>query len=460
MENRNIKNIFKAVVLMLFVIPINTLAQDDSDQSIAENGEAQSVEPAEETSEEPLPVNVEDKSGGEKFASIFSLADKTVPEAPVEGIDGGTLKGTNGLQWPYFTSSTIGVSGELWIDTSFKKGESTKEGEPNEKQMLAQGRGVLRISPTYIWTNNWFIQGQMELVADKNQSKDISQLVSADDVWLKFGQWGKKHNNWDLQMGRYQGWRLFNLGMGLDLNTQERKGAQVGSTAPPEFYGVTYMYYRPSSNITNIALHYYPVKFLRVEGLMQTGFDSLNNIGGRGALIFDLGWLKIKGGGEYKKKSAVTEGAKNEEKMKGAGGAVQFVIAPWVEAGGQYAFSSQSVVKFDGGKNQDATFSKWSTGGFLNVSPFATFGAAKYLTVGGGLDYTSKWDSKEDEFGNVGIFSHLQAFGAISYRLFGKLLIKGVFAYAKGNMNPTFADNTGAYQTTMLSGRLRLQYSF
>ena len=45
--------------------------------------------------------------------------------------------------------------------------------------------------------------------------------ADTDDLWLRIGQW----NKWDLQFGRFEGWEVFHLGMGLDQNTFERQGA-------------------------------------------------------------------------------------------------------------------------------------------------------------------------------------------------------------------------------------------
>lgn len=399
--------------------------------------------------------------GGEgSFFSVFAHAVDPAPNPKAQGIDGGSLRGTHGLQWPYFTESTIGVSGYVWSDVSYRKGTSTKDGEPDEKQALYQGRGVLRVSPTYVGPQHFFVQGQLEIVADKNQAKNSSSSDAGftDDIWVKVGQWGKPHNNWDLQAGRMEAWALFNLGMGLDLNTLERKGAKVGNSIPPDFYGVTYMWGRPDSNLGNVALHYYPTHWLRFEGLFQTGFDTQNALAGRGAGVLDFGFIKIKGGGEYKKRSSRIKGEKNDEALRGFGGALHFVFDPWVEFGGHGAYALTDIIKFDGAEDLAGSNTTWSAGGFLNVNPLATVGAGRYLTVGGGFNYTDKVDLMEDlEDGDPGFFTHTQAFGAIQYRLFGKLLIKAVFAYAKGLIA---AANAPENDTELLSGRLRLQYDF
>ena len=77
---------------------------------------------------------------------------------------------------------------------------------------------LLRVTPTYSFAD-WFVQGQVELVGTENQGvgREISGgAADTDDLWLRLGQW----NRWDFQVGRFEGWEVFHLGMGLDQNSR------------------------------------------------------------------------------------------------------------------------------------------------------------------------------------------------------------------------------------------------
>jgi len=90
-----------------------------------------------------------------------------------------------------------------------------------------------------------------------------------DDLYLRVGKW----NSWDLMAGRFEGWEVFHLGMGLDFNTFERIGAVGPGEADNQiaFYGLTDNQFRPSGAAGNLAFHYYPLRILRFELDRSTG---------------------------------------------------------------------------------------------------------------------------------------------------------------------------------------------
>ncbi len=103
----------------------------------------------------------------------------------------------------------------------------------------------------------------------------------------------------------------------------------------PQPYLASYLYYRPQLP-ANVALHLYPVRGLRLELLAQWGTDGvINSLGGRPALIYDLGWIKFRVAGEYQWlfPADPAPAAHNEYKNRGVAGSIQFVFAPWVEFG-------------------------------------------------------------------------------------------------------------------------------
>jgi hypothetical protein len=380
---------------------------------------------------------------------IERLPPSAFPEPRVRGIPGGSLWMTfHGLQWPYYPKTGIGVSGYAWLDPGY---EQIKRGNPTEqsiKYWLLQGRLVLRITPT--WTRGrWFAQAQAELVANKDQSLHQPDIADTDDLWIKVGMW----NLFDVQVGRYEGWEVYHFGMGLDLYTLERNGASDEAFSAPGIYGVTYAFYRPAG-VGNVAVHVYPTKIFRFELGMQFGNEfGQNTLAGRPVAVLDLGWLKIKGGLEYKKLTDQKDGSKGETTQRGLGGSIQFVLNPWFEAGLNGAWGIVDHIAQDGTFDEKGSNSTFSLGGFANAR------VIDGLLVGAGLNYTYLEDQHFDSALNrVEKFAHWQTFGAVQYLLFKQLYVKLVVAYAKADFAPTFGEPV--FKNEMLSGRIRFLYLF
>ena len=170
------------------------------------------------------------------------------------------------------------------------------------------------MTPTYA-EGDWFVQAQAEIVANKDQSQTqpTPGIVDADDAWVRIGQWRK----WDLMFGRFEAFEIYHRGMGLDINTEERLGAFDGNNQPPDIYGATFLFDRPARP-GNVAFHLYPYRYLRIELLAQYGgLGQYNEIGGRPAVIFDIGWLKLKAAAEYQWLTARNAGDKDEKQNRG-----------------------------------------------------------------------------------------------------------------------------------------------
>jgi hypothetical protein len=400
--------------------------------------------------EEPAAPTVAQTAGVER------LPGSAFPEPRVRGIRGGSLWSTfHGLQWPYSPlmetgpETKIGLSGSVWIDTGY---ERIARGDPNEqgtKYLLQQGRFVFRVTPTYNTPDGWFVQGQAELVANKDQTVRQPDVADTDDLWVRAGKW----NVFDVQLGRYEAWELYHLGMGLDLNTLERQGAVDLNQSAPSIYGVTYAYYRPSG-AGNVAFHLYPTSFLRFELLGQIGNDvGQDALAGRPSAILDFGIVKLKAGAEYKKLWSQTEDGKEKRDSRGGGGAIQVVLDPYVEFGLNAAYGLVDHTDVNGQIDEPGSVTTTSVGGFANARVMGD------LIVGVGYNDTKQKDIHFDADGYRGHFGHVQTFGAIQYILWKQLFIKAVVAYAKSDFNPTFTMNP-AFSNTMTSARLRLTYLF
>jgi hypothetical protein len=411
----------------------------------------------------PPPAAPASEGGGP--GPVERLPPSAYPEEYTRGLYGGSLWMTfHGAQWPYYARTGIGVSGYGWVDNSYQR---LRIGEPSSmtytREYLQQGRILLRVTPTYS-AGDFFVQAQAEIVANKDQSQTQPQpgIVDADDVWVRIGEWRK----WDLMFGRFEAWEIYNRGMGLDLNTQERLGAFDANSSPPDIYGATYLFDRPGRS-GNVAFHLYPLRYLRFELLGQYGgLGPYNEIGGRPAAIYDIGWLKLKAAVEYQSLTARDERDQSEQRNFGFAGSAQFVFVPFVEGGLSYGYSSNVFNDMNGNRDTTKTGLRSSVGLFANMRVIDIIGAlAKRpwhndLLVGVGFNYVAfaneHYNIAAD--GNSDFFTNTQAFVAVQYLIRKQLFVKLVGAYAKSHFEKAFAPPN--YDDTMYSARLRVLYLF
>ncbi len=410
------------------------------------------VPPKPDEAEEPPPVG-----------PVERLPPSAYPEWKTRGIRGGSLWLSNnmhGMPWPYYPKTGIGVSGYVWQDISYL---SLKYGLPTEfsyKQLATQGRGLLRFTPTYS-AGDYYLQGQAEIVAEEYLVGQAHPFTSdIDDLWLRAGQW----KTWDVQVGRFEAFEVYHFGMGMDLNTVERNGAQDSNTNTPDVFELgnsrsnsPNIVYRQDS-ITNFAAHVYPTDWLRLELLGQAGYDpsaTLDVAGVRPAAVFDLGWLKVKAAGDYQRKfTAESQFTKASRRVAGGVAAVQFVLDPYVEFGGNIAYGKVDAYSSMNSTDPNATVGDRDTAASvtdLDYGGFANVRIVNDLLLGGGANYDQETNQQQ------GVFNHLQTFGAIQYVVLKQLYIKLVGAYAKAHFAP---GGNIPWDNTMVSTRLRLMYLF
>jgi hypothetical protein len=383
---------------------------------------------------------------------VEELPPSAYPEPLIRGIHGGSLWSTfHGLQWPYYTKTGIGLSGYAWLDNSY---ERTKIGLPTtttgdtRKEYLQQGRLLLRVTPTYT-NEDWFVQAQAELVANKDQTTPPAS-ADTDDVWVRFGRW----RQWDVMVGRFEGFEVYHLGMGLDLNTQERGGAFDDSNGPPDLKSATFLLFRPDG-AGNAAFHYYVGPNLRLEVLGQYGSTGgLNEIGGRPAAVFDVGWLKIKAAAEYQWLTARGNLDKTEKRNRGVSLSSQVVSAAGIEFGANFIYAVVDVFDPQGIAQAGTSGNILSYGGFANARLIDN------LLLGVGANYVTFEDLHLNVVTGANDRStNLQAFTALQYLVGGQVFIKLVGAYGKSHFEKAFS-STGPYNDSMYSVRLRVMYLF
>lgn len=405
----------------------------------------------------------------------FQRLPSTAYPGEASGSDGlpyGSLWLTfHGQQWPYMPATgtvprfMVGLSGWGWVDTSYEKfspwtsssAQASSISQDNVRQWIQQARLLLRVTPTYSLSSGYFVQGQAELVGTEDQTINRGDLGGADtdNLWLRLGQW----KTWDFQVGRFEGWEVFHLGMGLDQNTYERNGAVGPYDAGNyniSFYGLTDNQFRPSGAAGNLAVHYYPLRFLRFEVLGTVGNSAgYPMLATRPVAILDLGWLKLKGGVEYQHLSDKNPSALDYTTKKGLGGAIQFVFLPHIEFGLNAAQGTVWSVDQQGRYSPTGSYTRTSVGGFANVSN----GNPRHpLLFGVGGMYTQTED-QNNSLGNgeVDKIWLWQSFAAVQYVAFQQLYIKLVAGYSRGHWS---IPGPVAWDDEMYSLRLRFSLYF
>jgi len=352
----------------------------------------------------------------------------------------------DGLQSP-LRASGLNLGGDMWVDTGYESSARGLEGEPDMQFWLMQGRFMLDATAT-LTNGKLFGQAKAQLLAHVEEIPGDEQ-IDTDDAWVRFGIW----DSWDVQVGRFEAWEVYHKGEGLERDTLEDLGAYDG----PDIYEVNYAFYR-QDGFGQLATHIYPLDWLRFEAAAVFGNElGFNSVGIRPAGIVDLGWLKFKVAGEWRKLTNQEEGKKQWEEKRGFGGGLQFhlnqsseVIRAAFGLNGGYGIIDR-VDPF-GKVDERGSVDTLSVGGFANLGLWAS-------VIGMGYNHSFQGDRQlNDQTGRVGHFVHQQAFASLRHPIyFSWLTGKLVFAWAKADLEPSF-DNPRV--NDMYSVRLRLFMQF
>jgi len=207
-----------------------------------------------------------------------------------------------------------------------------------------------------------------------------------------------------------------------------------------------------------VAAHAYPLDWLRFELMGVFGNElGFNSVGVRPVAIVDLGWLKVKLAGEWRKLENQEEGRLQWEEKRGAGGGVQLHFLDLtpvfgLSCGANGAYGVVDRVDPFGTVNEEGSPDTLSAGGFANLRFWSAI-------LGLGYQHTIEGDRHlNDQTGDEGAFTHQQGFVSVRHPIvFPWLQAKLVGAWARADLAPAF-DNPRV--NDMWSVRLRLSMVF
>jgi hypothetical protein len=352
----------------------------------------------------------------------------------------------DGLQSP-LRDDGLHLGGDMWIDSGYESSRRGLEGEPDQAFWLQQGRFMLDATATHTW-RRFFAQAKGQLLAHVEEIPG-DEYIDTDDAWIRFGTW----DLWDLQLGRFEAWEVYHKGEGLERDTLEDKGAFDG----PDIYEVNYAFYR-QNGFGQLAAHLYPLSWLRFElGTVFGNELGYNSYGLRPVGMVDLGWLKLKLAGEWRKLKNQEEGRKQWEEKRGLGGGVSFNfdhLHPVVRLhfGANAACGLVDKVDAFGKVDERGSPDTLSLGGFADLGLWSA-------VLGLGYNHTLQGDRQlNDQTGREGHFTHQQAFASLRHPLvFSWLTAKLVVAWARADLRPAFENSR---VNDMISVRLRLAMTF
>jgi hypothetical protein len=198
---------------------------------------------------------------------------------------------------------------------------------------------------------------------------------------------------------------------------------------------------------------------LRLEVLGQIGTQAGSNvIALRPVAILDLGYLKLKVGYEYSSAHPQQDGFLESIRRDGSGAAAQFVFNPYLEGGVSAAIGFVDTINVKGLYDRPNSTTTQSLGAFLNAR------VANNVIVGGGAHYT-RWETLEannnvgdQNFGKADAKKHLQAFVAVQYFLWDRVIIKLVGSRATFEYDDNLQTPSHGFTNGLWSGRLRFMY--
>jgi hypothetical protein len=386
-----------------------------------------------------------------------TAADDRDPREPLDATDG-----------LFRSKMKLGWDGNAEIDVGYARYGYSDESATPERFYDMRGRFVVGPVLEYAFDERHFFRANGQVVAWIREEKGNYQ-VNADDVYVQVG----RRKSWDLKLGRFFAWNVYNKGLGFDLYTLEdtgalREGPFNQAIFGVDMYEVNAIYWREMAN--KLAFHVYPHEVLGFEVLALYGAEqTTNHIGARVAADLDLKFLRVRAGAEYRKREPTQEvttldatGGKvpcdkcSDRLQLGFGGGAIFSLGP-VQLGANIARLSQTNYQTNGQDDLAGTFDQTTFGGYFEVDPGKLL-FQRSLIVGVGSNRSQQLLKNQD------FERHTQSAAYIAFPLgFNDAMIKLVVS--KADLLIEDADiNTGIITAVknndMVAGRVRVRFSF
>jgi len=402
------------------------------------------------------------------------------PPPPPAGTEPVVSWGLSGGPWTPWTQieqpDKLGLvfHGGAEYDVGYAKWTYDSPAQRPEDFYDARGRFVLGPSLQHDFGRNWFVRGTGQVVVWLREQYNLYQ-INADDVYAQFGM----KDLWDLQVGRFMSWRVYQKGLGYDLYTLEDTGDLRTNGYPepmdatkfyPHTYEVNDIFMRGTPG--RAAVHAYPTKWSGIEILGQYGKNgNTNALGGRVAAGVNFPFLAASVGAETTtQRAAVQQGqfdstgvfvecpnCNGRKTSHGYGGSAVFKLAGLVRqipleiAGGAAERRNDEWGLVDGLFANTASGKTRTWGGFAQLD-VGTMTFKKGLILGVGLQHTEFLADNGD------FQSHQQNAYYVAYPLgFNNAMVKFVLSTARGDLRPENGTVDGG---RMIAGRLRFSFSF
>ncbi|HVJ18281.1 MAG TPA: hypothetical protein VM686_22835, partial [Polyangiaceae bacterium] len=391
------------------------------------------------------------------------------PEAEnqtARGDDTGREK-NNVFDGLFGSGDKLGWDGGLEMDIGYARYTSDNVNWVPETIYDFRGRFVLGPVLEHPFGDDYFFRATGQFVAWIREIGGSKYQINVDDVYGQVGQ----RNSWDLQVGRFQTFRVIHKGLGFDVYTLEDTGAKRegtkyddGQFGAPN-YELDWVYWRESWG--KGAVHFYPTDFLGFEGAVAYGSNALDNsAGGRFAADVHFDFLTISAGAEHRYwRRTADQGAIVNNTFEdcddcykrdatGYGGSAVFKLKP-VEIGFNYfktrydAYTPEGAVDI-AGSNDRTTF-----GGYFEVDPgWLLF--RRSLILGVGAFRTEVLPDNND------FERHDKAAAYVAYPLgFNRAQVKLVFSTAELlTEQDTGGGSYISFTNKLASVRTRLEYYF
>ena len=188
---------------------------------------------------------------------------------------------------------------------------------------------------------------------------------------------------------------------------------------------------------------------------LLTGNDNFLNYVGAGGVIFDVGWLKLKGAGEYQWGTSQIP-LRSTTKRAGAASRARAVrVRPRVEFGPNIGYAITDIfTPASAEPNTGLSGNELSVGGFVNarIIPNLLVGAGGNYATFSNLHFNTATGQNDTS-------TNTQYYLAVQYLVYSQLFVKLVAGYAKSHFDYSFS-NMAPYDDDMFSVRLRVMYLF